>query len=192
MRIIGGVNRGRPLTGPKSNNIRPSSDRFRESLFNILAHDENLPELTGARVIDVFAGTGALGLEALSRGGSFCLFVEQAAEARGLIRTNIETLETQGVTKLYRRDATNLGPIGTLETFDIAFLDPPYGRGLGELALSALVEGDWLKPSAIFVLEERKGSEIKLPNEFTSHINRTIGDTQLVIGRLQPHAGKQA
>ena len=135
-------------------------------MFNILAHGIPEFELAGARVLDLFAGTGALGLEALSRGAAFCLFVEQEAEARALIRRNVEALGLTGVTKIFRRDATELGPAGRNGGFALAFLDPPYGQGLAERALASAVEGGWLAPGAITVIEERKGTGVALPAGF--------------------------
>ncbi|MGZ2439804.1 16S rRNA (guanine966-N2)-methyltransferase [Sinorhizobium medicae] len=143
MRIVGGEFRGRTLATPKSNDIRPTTDRTRESLFNILGHA--YPEvLDGTRVLDLFAGTGAVGFEALSRGCRQVLFVEQGVEGRGLLRVNIEALGLQGRAKIFRRDATDLGPVGTMEPFHLVFADPPYGKGLGERALIAAARGGWL------------------------------------------------
>ena len=134
MRIVGGTHRGRALAAPRSQAIRPTSDRLRESLFNILVHAHGDP-VTGARVLDLFAGTGALGLEAISRGAAFALFVDDGAEARALIRENVATLGLGGVTRIFRRDATKLGAAHPVEPFSLVFLDPPYGRGLAEQAL---------------------------------------------------------
>ena len=139
MRIVSGKFRGKRLASPRSDSIRPTSDRTRESLFNILAHKRSLQDV---RVMDLFAGTGALGLEALSRGGGFCLFIDEGAEARALLRTNIEAMSLEGNTKIFRRDATKPGPAGSLGKFDLAFLDPPYGKQLGEKAMAALLEGE--------------------------------------------------
>ena len=183
MRIVGGTLRGRPIAGPQHEGIRPTADRVRESLFNILAHGVDGFELEGARVIDLFAGTGALGLEAISRGAAFCLFVDNEAEARALIRTNVEKFGLTGLTRIFRRDATDLGPAGTMAPFSLAFLDPPYGRGLGERALLSLAEGGWLTHGAIVVLEERAGIEIALPQLFAAADHRTYGDTQILIAR---------
>src|SRR5688572_4596887 len=124
MRIVGGRFRGRTLSAPKSQAIRPTADRLRESLFNILIHSFRDP-ITGARVLDLFAGTGALGLEALSRGATFALFIDDGAEARALLRGNVETLGVGGVSKVYRRDATKLGSVSPLQPFSLAFVDPP-------------------------------------------------------------------
>ena len=130
MRIVGGRLRGRALSAPKSQAIRPTADRLRESLFNILAHGYGDP-VSGARVLDLFAGTGALGLEAISRGAAFALFVDDGAEARALLRANVEALGLGGVTRIFRRDATKLGPAHPVEPFALVFLDPPYGRLVG-------------------------------------------------------------
>jgi len=155
MRIVSGAFRGRPIVAPKGQSTRPTADRTRQALFNVLEHAAWAPPLEGARVIDLFAGSGALGLEALSRGAAFCLFVETDEGARGAIRENVEALSLFGQTRVHRRDATSLGPkpAGDGAAFDIAFLDPPYGKGLGERALAGLAEGGWLAPGALAVLE---------------------------------------
>ena len=183
MRVVGGSLRGRAIAGPQHEGLRPTADRVRESLFNILAHGVDDFSLSGARVIDLFAGTGALGLEAISRGAAFCLFVENDVGARALIRANIETFGLTGVTRIFRRDASDLGPAGTMAPFQLAFLDPPYDQGLGERALVALVEGKWLTPGAVAVLEERASAPIALPPPFAEFDRRTYGDTQIVLAR---------
>lgn len=134
---------------------RPTSDRAREALFNILAHADWAPALEGARVIDLFAGSGALGFEALSRGAEFCLFVETDHGARGAIRANIEALGLFGNTRLHRRSATDLGdkPAGLSRPFELAFLDPPYGKALAQKALDMLARGGWLAEGALAVVE---------------------------------------
>src|SRR5689334_2711331 len=147
MRVVGGRLRSRPIVAPKSAAIRPTADRLRESVFNILAHAYGDP-VSGARVLDLFAGTGALGIEAISRGAAYCLFVDDGVEARALLRDNVETLGLGGVTRIFRRDATNLGPAHPLDAFDLAFLDPPYGKGLAEKALASAREGGSLKVNA--------------------------------------------
>ena len=184
MRVVGGKFRGRALATPQHDGLRPTSDRVRESVFNILQHGVADFSLDGVRVIDLFAGTGALGIEALSRGAGYCLFVEEAPEARALIRTNIEAMGLTGVTRIFRRDATDLGPAGNMEPYGLAFLDPPYGRGLGEKALGILRDGAWLVPGAVIVLEERAGTSVALPEGFEETDRRTWGDTQAVFGRL--------
>ncbi len=186
MRIVAGRFRGRAIATPKDEEVRPTSDRVRESLFNILEHGIAGFSLSGARVIDLFAGTGALGLEALSRGAAFCLFIDEAVGARALIRTNIELLQLTGATRIFRRDATNLGPVATMAPFTLAFLDPPYGKGLGERALKALADGGWLLPGAVAVLEERASADIALPRGFTEIDRRTYGDTLILLARYEP------
>src|SRR6202012_512571 len=147
MRVVGGRLKGRNLASPSSREIRPTADRLRESLFNILMHVYGDP-VTDARVLDLFAGTGALGLEAVSRGAGFALFVDDGVEARALLRGNVEALGVGGHTRVFRRDATKLGPAHPLEPFSLAFLDPPYGQGLAELALASARDGGWLAPDA--------------------------------------------
>jgi 16S rRNA (guanine966-N2)-methyltransferase len=186
MRIVAGRFRGRAIAAPNDEAVRPTSDRVRESLFNILEHGIEGFSLSGARVIDLFAGTGALGLEALSRGARFCLFIDEAVAARALIRTNIELLQLTGETRIFRRDATSMGPAGTMVPFGLAFLDPPYGKGLAERALTALADGGWLEPGAVVVGEERANVEIALPRSFAEIDRRAYGDTQIVIARYEP------
>ena len=155
MRIVGGAFKGRAIVSPQGRDTRPTSDRTRESVFNVLAHADWSPGVEGRRVLDLFAGSGALGLEAMSRGAAFALFVETDAAARGAIRDNIETLGLFGVTRIHRRDASDLGakPAGLGDPFDLVFLDPPYGKALGERALARLNAGGWIAPEALIVLE---------------------------------------
>src|SRR5436190_17620731 len=184
MRIVGGRLRGRALVAPKSQGIRPTADRLREALFNILAHAYGDP-VSGARALDLFAGTGALGLEALSRGASFALFVDDGAEARALMRQNIETLGLAAATRIFRRDATKLGPAHPVEPFSLAFLDPPYGRGLAETALVSAHEGRWLTDEAMIVVEE-VADAFKAPEGFEEIERRRYDDTEFTILRLVP------
>jgi 16S rRNA (guanine966-N2)-methyltransferase len=155
MRIVGGNFKGRAIAAPQGRDTRPTSDRARESVFNVLAHANWSPGIEGRRVLDLFAGSGALGLEAMSRGAAFALFVETESAARGAIRDNIEALGLFGSTRIHRRDATDLGvkPAGLGDPFDMVFLDPPYGKGLGERALARLGEGGWITPDALIMLE---------------------------------------
>lgn len=182
MRIVGGKFRGRALKGPSSAAIRPTADRLRESIFNILAHAYGDP-VSDARVLDLFAGTGALGLEAMSRGARFALFVEDAAEARALIRENVEAFALPGVTRLFRRDATSLGEAKPVEPFDLVFCDPPYGHGLAEKALASARAGGWLAPGALIVVEEET-SVFKSPEGFEEIERRAYDDTEIVILRF--------
>jgi 16S rRNA (guanine966-N2)-methyltransferase len=180
MRIVGGQHRGRTLAAPRGNEIRPTSDRLRESLFNILAHAYGDP-VTGARVLDLFAGTGALGLEAMSRGAAFALFVDEGAEARALIRENVAALGLGGATKIFRRDAANLGAAHPIEPFSLVFLDPPYGRGLAEKALASARTGGWLAPGALIVVEEAADAAFTAPEGFIEIERRRYDDTELVF-----------
>jgi 16S rRNA (guanine966-N2)-methyltransferase len=182
MRVVGGKFRGRTLKGPSSNAIRPTSDRLRESIFNILVHAYGDP-VTDARVLDLFAGTGALALEALSRGAKYALFVEEAAEARALIRANVEALELGGVTKIFRRDAAKLGAMGPMEPFNLVFCDPPYGRGLAEQALAGARAGKWLAAKALVVIEEAAKAAFKAPGGFDELERRAYDDTEVIILR---------
>jgi 16S rRNA (guanine966-N2)-methyltransferase len=182
MRVVGGRLRSRPLAGPKSHAVRPTSDRAREALFNILMHAYGDP-VTGARVLDLFAGTGALGIEAVSRGASYALFVDEGIEARALLRANVESLGLGGVTRIFRRDATRLGPAHPLEPFSLVFLDPPYGRGLAEKALISAREGGWLTPDALIVVEEAADAGFVAPEGFTELERRRYDDTELVFLR---------
>lgn len=183
MRVVGGEFRGRPLAAPKSQDIRPTSDRLRQTLFDILAHG-HADALAGGRVLDLFAGTGALGIEALSRGAAYALFVEEGVEARGLIRSNIETLGLTGRSRVFRRDATGLGDAGTVAPFDLAFADPPYGKGLGEAAFASAIAGGWLKPGALCVLEDTAKADPQPIPGLEEIDRRVVGDSQLILFRL--------
>jgi 16S rRNA (guanine966-N2)-methyltransferase len=174
MRIVAGKFRGKQLTSPSDDSIRPTSDRARESVFNILGSRLG-PVLVGKRVLDLFAGTGALGLEALSRGADHVTFVDTGAEARGLIRDHIEAFGAAGITKLLRRDATALGTPGTFGQFDLIFLDPPYNQGLGEKALAELAINGWIAPGATIVWEEAVEADVAVPGGFTLEDTREYG-----------------
>jgi 16S rRNA (guanine966-N2)-methyltransferase len=182
MRVVGGRLKGRNIASPASNAIRPTQDRLRESLFNILVHAYANP-IDGARVLDLFAGTGALGIEAVSRGAKFVLFVDNGAEARALLRNNVEALGLGGVTKVYRRDATNLGPAHPMEPFSLVFLDPPYGKGLADTALTSLREGGWLVPDALVVVEEATAAAFAAPDGYDELERRTYDDTEFAFLR---------
>src|ERR671916_463988 len=183
MRIVGGRFRGRALKGPASDAIRPTSDRLRETIFNILAHGYDDP-ISGARVLDLFAGTGAMGLEALSRGAAFALFVDESAQARGIIRENVEALGVGGQSRLFRRDATRLGAAAPNEPFSLVFCDPPYGKGLAERALASCALGGWLTNHAFVVVEEAGDGAFKFPEGFALIETRDYGEAQLVFGRF--------
>lgn len=185
MRIVGGRLKGRTLQGPKSDSIRPTSDKLRESLFNILAHSYGDP-VPGARVIDLFAGTGAFGLEAISRGADFCLLVDDGAQARALIRENIEALGLGGVTRIFRRDARRLGEAPPGPPYSLAFLDPPYDRGLAEPALTSLARGGWLAPEALVIVEEAAAAIFEPAPSFELLERRDYGETEVIFLRFAP------
>lgn len=187
MRIVGGKFKGRPLSAPPGPGTRPTADRTRESLFNMLAHAPWSPGLEGLRVLDLFAGSGALGLEALSRGAAFALFVETDAVARGVIRDNIEAFALFGVTRIHRRSAADLGvkPAGLGAPFDLVFLDPPYNQGLGEAVLTQLKAGGWIGPDALAVFECAASQTPATPG-FDTLDERTYGAAKILFLRPAP------
>lgn len=184
MRVVGGQFKGRALSGPKDDRVRPTSDKVREALFNIIAHGDY--PLDGARVLDLFAGTGAMGIEALSRGASFVLFVDDHLESRAIVRRNVEALNLTGVTKIWRRDATRLDerPPNAGGAFDLVFADPPYRKGLGGAALISARAGGWIADGALIVLEEASDQDLSDPEGFERIDRRDYGDTQAVFYRL--------
>jgi 16S rRNA (guanine966-N2)-methyltransferase len=184
MRVTGGKLGGRRLVAPENQHIRPTSDRARQAIFNILEHHDFGIGFTveNAAVADLFAGTGALGIEALSRGARFCLLVDNDAEGRALARENVEALGLTGVTKIWRRDATDLGPLGAGAggPFDLVFLDPPYRKTLIAPALKSLRGGGWLSKQTLLVVETAKG-EIFDHDGFRRLDARAYGDTDVVF-----------
>jgi 16S rRNA (guanine966-N2)-methyltransferase len=178
MRIIGGKLKGRVLAGPASAAIRPTSDRLRETIFNILAHGYG-DRVEGVRVLDLFTGTGAMAIEALSRGASYALLVDKSTEALALAHANLESLGLSGSARVLRRDAIRLGAAPPGGRFDLGFLDPPYGKGLVGPTLEALRNADWLEPGALLVVEEAKSAEIPLPDGFGLIEARTTTDTMV-------------
>ncbi|MEM1384876.1 MAG: 16S rRNA (guanine(966)-N(2))-methyltransferase RsmD [Pseudomonadota bacterium] len=195
MRIIGGRFRGTRLSAPGAAgggnaHLRPTGDRVREALFNLLAHGgyRGCPAVEGARVLDLFAGTGALGLEALSRGAARAVFVDDHGPSRALIRENIERLGVIGETKIWRRDATRLGPCRG-EAFDLVFADPPYRSGLGPAALTAALAGGWIAADALVVLELAH-DEAAPPAEGVMLLDRRVyGEAALHFLRHEPLGG---
>ena len=183
MRIVGGRFRGRSLAGPSSDSIRPTSDRLRESLFNILEHGYG--GVASLNVIDLFAGTGALAFEALSRGAASALLVDNGADARAAIRANIEMLGIGGVTRVFRQDARKLGAAPRGERYGLAFLDPPYNTGFAEPCLAALLEGDWLDGGALTIVEDASSSTLNVPAGFAVEEMRTFGETRIAILRTR-------
>ena len=182
MRIVGGAWRGRRLATPRTEVIRPTSDRLREAVFNVLTHAYD-DAIDGARVLDLFAGTGALGFEALSRGASYALLVDDGTEARSVIRTNIEAFGAEGITRLFRRDATKLGPAGPAGRFSVVFCDPPYGRNLAPAALASASAGGWLLEGALAVIEEATAAVVALPEGFEELERRSYGETAVILAR---------
>jgi 16S rRNA (guanine966-N2)-methyltransferase len=185
MRITGGAFRGRAITAPAGLATRPTADRARQATFNRLEHAAWSPRLAGARVADLFAGSGALGLEALSRGAVACVFIETDETARAAIRDNLDALDPSlaGRCRILRRDATALGERASagVEAFDLAFLDPPYGKGLGTTALAALGAGGWLKGGAICVLEQGAGEPEPAPPGFAAIDARRYGAAMIHV-----------
>jgi len=187
MRIVGGTLKGRRLASPESADIRPTPDRVREALFNMLAHGAGVGfSLRGARVLDLFAGTGAMGFEALSRGAASCLFVENAPAAVRLIKQNRDDLDVSACTRVRREDATALKPRTTAKdaAFTLAFADPPYGQGLGAQALASVLAGNWLAKGALVVLEEAADADAHLPAGYEELDRRRYGKTQVLIGQV--------
>ncbi len=182
MRIVGGRLGGRTLAAPKSQAIRPTSDRLRQAVFNILAHGYGDP-IDGARILDLFAGTGALGLEAMSRGAAFALLIDDGAEARALMRQNVEALGLGGVTRIFRRDATKLGAVHPNAPFGLVFLDPPYRKGLAEKSLVSLRDGGWLVPDAMAVVEEAADAGFTPPQGYAEIERRRYDDTEFTFLR---------
>lgn len=191
MRIVAGSLKGRAIVAPEGRNTRPTSDRARQAVFNVLEHAAWADTLHGARVIDLYAGSGALGFEAISRGAGFCLFVEIDDDARGAIRENADAYGLMGRTRVHRRSATDLGvrPGPVAEAFDVAFLDPPYGKGLGEQTLARLIEGSWLKPGALVVFE-RGSDEPEIDTPGYERLDaRDYGAARVLFLRRLPAAG---
>lgn len=182
MRIVGGTFKGRALAAPAGRDTRPTSDRAREAVFNILEHAPWSAGLKGRRVIDLFAGSGALGFEAMSRGAAFALFVETDPAARGAIRDNAEAFALFGVTRIHRRDATDLGakPAGLGPPFDLVFADPPYKQGLAPRALTGLVRGGWITPDAQIIVEISADETIETPG-FETLDTRVYGAAKVLF-----------
>jgi 16S rRNA (guanine966-N2)-methyltransferase len=187
MRITAGKFGGRTLAAPHDSRVRPTADKVRQAIFNILLHADFGLELEGAHVADVFAGTGAMGIEALSRGAGFCLFVDDAAESRALIRQNVEALALTGVTKIWRRDGTSLGAMapGAGGPFALVFLDPPYRKELIPPALAGLRDGGWLAPGAVMVAETAAEEILPPADGFTVLDERVYGETRLRFLKAQ-------
>lgn len=185
MRIVGGSLRGLKLAdlgeGDSAAHLRPTTDRVREAIFNLLVNGTHGNPVPGARVLDLFAGTGALGLEALSRGAAQATFVDDGATAQALIRSNIAKARVQTETDVLRRDATRLGD-NRGAPYHLVFLDPPYAGGLGERAIVQAIGGGWLAPGAMVVWEE--GRPPLVPAVLKQIDQRRYGDTVVTLARL--------
>lgn len=187
MRVVGGKFRGRTIEGPKDDRVRPTSDRVRESIFNVLYHNDFGVgfSLEGVRVLDLFAGTGALGVEALSRGAKFCLFVDDHFESRAIIRRNVETMNLTGSSKIWRRDVTDMGPMepNAGGPFGLVFADPPYRSEMLSKALASSLGGGWLSESAIVVAEMAEDETLGAVAGLDVLDERVYGDTKVVLLR---------
>jgi 16S rRNA (guanine966-N2)-methyltransferase len=179
MRIVAGKFKGQAIKPPKTQEIRPTSDRMRESLFNILIHSYNAVE--DARVLDLFAGTGALGFEAMSRGAAFVAFVDMSIQSRGLLRENMINFGLSNIAKILKRDATSLGETASFAPFTLIFVDPPYGQGLAERALVSALQGGWVADNALIIVEEAKLSAFVAPQGFKELERRDMGLSQLIF-----------
>lgn len=180
MRIVGGKFKGRTLSSPDGRDTRPTTDRVREAIFNRLQHGVPGFSIDATRVLDLFAGTGALGLEALSRGAKHVHFIDNSDTARGIVRHNADTLGVIGQCKVWRRDAASLGVCSPMSPYSLVFLDPPYGKGLAKRALTSLVTGGWLAENAIVVVEETVNVEVAIPDELTVLGDHRYGDTKVL------------
>jgi len=192
MRITGGIYGGRRLVAPDDARVRPTSDRTRQAIFNMLRHkDFDIGfALEGATVLDLFAGTGALGIEALSHGARWCLLVDDSADSRAIQRENVEALGLTGATRIWRRDATDLGPIGPSAggPFNLVFLDPPYRKEMIPKALQSLKDGGWLTEKALLVAESDVSESFETPG-FMLLDERDYGETRvrfLTLDRPSP------
>ena len=179
MRITGGRHRGRRLAAPRGRDTRPTSERVRESLFNILAHGQHGADIAGARVLDVFAGTGALGLESLSRGAAHVTFMEiERAKATGIEQT-LATLDEEERAAVLRADATRPPRPTSSAAASVVFLDPPYRSGLAGPAMDALATAGWFAPGALVVVEIEAGEALETGPNFNLEDTRRYGDTEL-------------
>lgn len=189
MRIVGGQHRGREIFSPRGRHVRPTTDRTREALFDVLGHaPAPLPQ--GAVVLDVFAGTGALGLEAFSRGAAHVLFIENHRDSLKFLKRNVSVLEAAERTIVLRRDALHPGnPPTPPGPAALAFLDPPYGEGLAAPALAALAAHGWFADGAVAVVELAAREEFTAPEGLKMTDERAYGDTRLVFLEFRELSG---
>lgn len=185
MRITAGALKGRPLLVPEGLQIRPTSDKVRQAVFNVLENRDFGQDfaIENARVLDLFAGSGALGIEALSRGASYAILIDQAALSRAALRGNVEAMGLTGRTKIWRRDACDLGR-NLSEAFDLIFLDPPYRKNMLAPALASLHAGRWLQSNSILVAESARDENIPSTDNYALVDERLYGDTRIAF--LQP------
>jgi 16S rRNA (guanine966-N2)-methyltransferase len=188
MRIVAGVHRGRPLRGTKTGDVRPTSDRARQAIFDVLAHGAAAVEIEGAAVADVFAGSGALGLEALSRGAAHAVFIDSSGEAIAAVRANAARLREWRKATLLKLDATCLPPppLAAKAPAALAFLDPPYQSGLAPLALYGLARHGWIAEGAVVVVEVAKREPFEPPAGFRVLDERVYGAARVVFLRYAP------
>ena len=184
VRIISGRNKGRKLLVPQGSSIRPTSDRIRESIFNIL-NSYLRGGFSGKVVADLFSGTGALGLETLSRGAQLAIFVDKQSDAINLIKHNVQNFEEEN-TLVLKRDATRIGtlPNGCIKA-NIAFLDPPYEQGLVSKALESLIYNKWLEPNALCIIEMSAKETFNCLVEFERVDERKYGGTIIYFIRFK-------
>lgn len=182
MRIVAGRWKGKALVAPAGESTRPTSDRARQAVFNILEHAPWSRGLQGARVLDLFAGTGALGLEALSRGATSCLFLDTDPAARAALMTNIEACSAQGITRVWKRDAACLDPMPPTANgpFDVVFVDPPYAKGFDVAALTGLAKG-WVASGGLIMLERGRGEGTLVTADFEIVDTRDYGAAQVTF-----------
>jgi 16S rRNA (guanine966-N2)-methyltransferase len=185
LRITAGKFGGRTLQAPSGPAIRPTSDKVRQAIFNVIEHKDFgfAFALEAVRCADLFAGTGAMGLEALSREAAFALFIDADAASRAIIRENVEALGLTGVTKIWRRDASALGKLDTLSPFGLAFIDPPYRKGLIAPALASLRDGGWLTKPALVIAEMAEDETLPSTDGYEPLDERVYGDTRVLFLR---------
>jgi 16S rRNA (guanine966-N2)-methyltransferase len=183
MRIVSGRFKGRKLAPPpEDSSIRPTSDRAREALFDILTHAPWSPGLEQARVLDLYAGTGALGFEALSRGAVHATFVEHSRVALALLRQNAAHLGVTDVTTILGVDVASMRN-APAQPFDIAFIDPPYEKGLGPVGLARLQQPGWLNPEGVAIVETSIAEEWVVPEAWVKLDERRYGKARLTMLR---------
>jgi len=181
MRIIAGKFRGRRLISPKDATIRPTTDRLRESIFNVLVH--RLGTFEGARVADIFAGTGAFGLEAASRGATFITFIEKHQQSLDLIRQNLDQFDIKDKADILIADARSLP--NASNPYNVIFMDPPYGKGLAEPTLQSLISAHWIAPTGLVIVERAEEDIFEFPDQFEDIKNIKQGKRRVQFLQLK-------